>query len=40
MKLATTLEAILYIKAQPLSLEELADTAGQPGTWWPMLFWN
>ncbi|ACB00451.1 MULTISPECIES: SMC-Scp complex subunit ScpB [Cyanophyceae] len=30
MKLATTLEAILYIKAQPLSLEELADTAGQP----------
>jgi segregation and condensation protein B len=30
MKLATTLEAILYIKAQPLSLEDLADTAGQP----------
>ncbi|BAW95637.1 segregation and condensation protein B [[Synechococcus] sp. NIES-970] len=30
MKLATTLEAILYIKAQPLSLEDLAETAGQP----------
>ncbi|MEB3226516.1 MAG: SMC-Scp complex subunit ScpB [Synechococcus sp.] len=30
MKLATTLEAILYIKAQPLSLEELAEIAGQP----------
>ncbi|MBV5260194.1 SMC-Scp complex subunit ScpB [Synechococcus moorigangaii CMS01] len=30
MKLSTTLEAILYIKAQPLSLPELAETAGQP----------
>lgn len=28
MKLTTQLEAILYIKAQPLTLEELAETAG------------
>lgn len=28
MKLTTQLEAILYIKAQPLSLEDLAETAG------------
>lgn len=28
MKLTTKLEAILYIKAQPLSLEDLAETAG------------
>ncbi|OKH19587.1 SMC-Scp complex subunit ScpB [[Limnothrix rosea] IAM M-220] len=28
MKLATKLEAILYIKAQPLTLDELAEAAG------------